>query len=761
MNKTETTLLPHQPYSLVIEDNQFNLDIVKFTGHEALSSLSLWEIEFTTTVKIHGQEQFLLKPATFNIGTQKQILGVINQIQWLSTNDEQSHYLILLVPRLALLQQTTRSAIYQNMSVIEVVEQLLREHDFSGQEIEFRLTHIYPERALITQWRETDFAFIQRLLSEVGINFYQQYSAEIDNDRLLFFDSQQHYLFGEKLPYRPPSGQYDNQQLAVWDLEFTQQISTRKVTLKDYHYCHAMPFLEASSTSQLATTTLGEHADYTSPYSNVSDENTFQPDSEKSPFFSEIKQQQILNNAFSCQLFTNAAYLTLGRVLDIEEIPIVSLAKGIVITQLTYYAARDTALLITIKGIPYSETYCYRPPLQPRPKIAGTLPARIESQCPNDSYAWLDKYGRYRVRLDFDRDNHHQSATAYLWLRLAKPYAGNQYGVHMPLMANTEVAIAFDNGNIDRPYIAFAFHDSEHTDPITKNNHTHNILRTPANNRLQMEDKRGKTHFKLATEFGNTQLNQGNLVDEQGKQRGTGLELRTDEWGAIRANNGLFISADTPLTLQDTVLEINAAIKEISHLQQQRAQLNYAAIQAKALQADIANQQQMLEARLKPLAQCLLCSAPEGVALTSGEHIQLTANQNISINSGDNISFGAMEKMTLSAKHRFGLFNRTEKLSIIANQGKMGIQAQNNVLTLFSQQKQTITSSSAINFTAKKRIILNGGGSYLRLEEGKIEYGTQGSYLRKIPMMINAAANTLPLQISQTAPICNENDDTI
>jgi len=82
---------------------------------------------------------------------------------------------------------------------------------------------------------------------------------------------------------------------------------------------------------------------------------------------------------------------------------------------------------------------------------------------------------------------------------MAKPYAGDTLGWHTPLTDGTEVAIAYSNGDIDLPYIAYALHDSEHPDHVTRDNHTRNILRTPANNKLRMEDKRGEEHVKLAT----------------------------------------------------------------------------------------------------------------------------------------------------------------------------------------------------------------------------------------------------------------------
>jgi type VI secretion system secreted protein VgrG len=87
------------------------------------------------------------------------------------------------------------------------------------------------------------------------------------------------------------------------------------------------------------------------------------------------------------------------------------------------------------------------------------------------------------------------------------------------------VAIAYSNGDIDLPYISHALHDAEHPDHVTRDNHTRNVLRTPANNKLRMEDRRGEEHIKLATEYGKTQLNAGHLVDAQEKPRGKGFEL--------------------------------------------------------------------------------------------------------------------------------------------------------------------------------------------------------------------------------------------
>ena len=308
----------------------------------------------------------------------------------------------------------------------------------------------------------------------------------------------------------------------------------------------------------------------------------------------------------------------------------------------------------------------------------------------------------------------------------------------------TEVVMAYSNSNIDLPYIAYALHDAEHTDLVNRDNHTRNVLRTPANNKLRMEDKRGEEHIKLATEYGKTQLNTGHLVDSQGQRRGQGAELRTDEWGTIRAGKGLFVSADALPKAQGDALDRDTALKEIDRLNQQLQPLKMAAEQAQALKADVDSQIEMFEQRLKPLNEAVLFSAPEGMALTSGEHLQMTATKNVAINAGEDISAGVMGNMTALAGEKLGLFARTGQLSLKSGEGPVEVQAQNASLRLFAEKKLTLSSASDISFAGKKRITLIGGGSYLRLEAGKVEYGTTATYIRKVKRTMFAGANSTP-----------------
>jgi type VI secretion system secreted protein VgrG len=67
-----------------------------------------------------------------------------------------------------------------------VVEQVLRKHGLEGPDFEFRLSREYPSRELITQWRETDLEFIQRLLAEVGIYWRYEMDSRLEQDVVIF-----------------------------------------------------------------------------------------------------------------------------------------------------------------------------------------------------------------------------------------------------------------------------------------------------------------------------------------------------------------------------------------------------------------------------------------------------------------------------------------------------------------------------------------------------------------------------------------------
>ena len=726
-------------YRVHVHECSHFLDVLRYSAVESLSQPWRYDVVVTSSSADIACDALLLKPASFTFqvpmsdGTPalpiRTVFGVVESFRRVSASNDETRYALTIVPRIALLNYTKGSEIYLNQSVTEVVEQVLRKHGLEGQDFEFRLSREYPPRELITQWRETDLEFIRRLLAEVGIYWRYEMDSRLEQDIVIFQDSQQQYEFGITLPLRNPAGMSDSGQESIWDIQTTCNVVSGSVVTRDYNYREALkPQDSAESIFSKEGITTGETYHYAEPFLTAGDAES----PETGAYFARLRHERILNAQYCVSGYSSSPYLTPGQVLETDGTLPDVVREGIVITTVRSRGSRKSRFTLTFEGIPYSETVCWRPALLSRPVISGSLPARIESHEKNDIYAHLDGQGRYRVKLDFDR-NSTERGYAYLWLRLAKPYAGDTYGFHSPLIDGTEVAIVFDGGDPDRPYIAYALHDSEHPDHVTSDNHTRNVWRTPANNKLRMEDKRQEEHIKLATEYGKSQLNMGHLVNAQREQRGAGFELRTDEFGAVRAAKGLYLTADEQAKAQGPVLEMAPAINQINQANSQMQALNSAAEAAGALICDINTQINFVADKIRDLQSAvLLGSAPQGVALTSGEHLQLSSTRNTMINAGQHLDIGAMKNVSVTVEKALGMFVHKGGAKLVANQGDIEIQAQHNTMALFSEKQLTVTSSEdEIIISTPETLTLNGGGSYLRLSKNGIEHGSSVEFIMK------------------------------
>ena len=589
------TFFDHSRHKLSVHNFDATLDVLAFHGEEQLSQPFHYVIEFTCTEQDIAADQLLNRDARFSLHAPprkptfltrdlpikplRTLHGVVTGFKRLSGSVDEARYEITLQPRLALLARGQQFRLYQHQSVPEIVEHILRSrHDFRGEDFFFKLTRKYPRRLQVMQYGESDLAFIARLLAEVGIWYRFTSDERLHLDVVEFHDDQLHYQSGIELPYHSPAGLSSSEQDGVWALQTQHQVVERQVNIRTYQHRDAYAHLDGEiDHTRGATTTYGEAYHYAEPYTALGDRYQFYEDlpPETGYFYARLQHERYLNDQTRLSGTSSSATLAPGQVLKITGGAPQAFARGTVITHLSTRAARDASFEARFQAIPYSESVCFRPPLLAKPQIAGTLPARVSNPQKHDPYAEIDVEGRYCVHFLFDRDTWKPGEES-MWLRLARPYAGDTHGLHLPLIAGTEVAVAFEQGDPDRPYIAHALHDSEHRDHVTlrARNYKRNVLRTPANNKLRMEDTRGKEHVKLSTEHsGKSQLNLGHLVDAEQQRRGEGFELRTDGWGAIRAGKGLFISADEQAKAQGPVLEMSAAI---GRLQQAGEQLQSA-----------------------------------------------------------------------------------------------------------------------------------------------------------------------------------------
>ncbi|EPD8812412.1 MULTISPECIES: type VI secretion system Vgr family protein [Klebsiella] len=756
----KSLLFSHNHHLLSVKGCEAGLDVLAFEGDEALSQPFRYRIEFTSADHAISKEMMLMKAASltlqapvaqgFGINVQQPvrvIQGVVTGFERLSTSRDETHYALTLQPRLALLNRSHQNAIYQDQSVPQIVEKILRErHGLRGQDFLFSLTKTYPRREQVMQYGEDDLRFITRLLGEVGIWFRFTADTRLHIDVAEFCDSQQGYEKGLTLPSVPPSGQQSAGVDAVWEMACRHRVVEQQVSTRDYNYREATADMNAQvDVTRGETTTFGEAYHWGDNYLTAGNAHDRHPAPESGAFYARLRHERYLNGQTRMQATTNCPTLCPGQVLKVtggEEVA-GEFADGVLVTAMHSHARRDADFAVEFAGIPDSPDVGYRPEPGARPVMAGTLPARVTSTRENDTYGHIDKHGRYRVNMLFDRARW-ETGFESLWVRQSRPYAGDTYGLHLPLLAGTEVAIGFEDGNPDRPYIAGVLHDSAHGDHVTIRNDKRNVLRTPANNKIRLDDERGKEHIKVSTEYGGkSQLNLGHLVDAEKQQRGDGFELRTDSWGAIRAQKGIFISADGQAQARGQVLAMEPALARLSAALLEMESLAASALHAQALAADVSRQQKLLKQKIEQLhGEVILGSAPKGIALVSGEDMQFSASDNLTLTAGKQLDIGAHKDFTMAVGKQLSLYSRGG-VKLFSSQNDIDIQAQGGNITTWSTEDTHISSGRKMVITAQDELTLICGGGYIKITGGSVEIGGSGKLLIKNSGIKKAGAGSM------------------
>ncbi len=296
-------------------------------------------------------------------------------------------------------------------------------------------------------------------------------------------------------------------------------------------------------------------------------------------------------------------------------------------------------------------------PLQHRPMA---YPQRAKVVGPEGETIYVDEWGRVKVRFLFTRSEDHQhdggagangNDTDSAWVDVLTPWAGEGYGARFHPRIGEIVVIDFFEGDIDRPFIVGCIHEAERYQtmfdkkgqlPLTKklSGIRSQEVGGEGFNQLRFDDTTGQISAQLQSSHGASQLNLGNLShpkeDEASDGRGEGFELRTDQWGALRAGAGLLLStykqenananhlnASPAKSQLESSLNHSKALSEIAK-NQQTDPLEGLDHLKKFL--DQIEQQDQSKAETFKQALMLLC-APNSIALSTNEDLYLSADQ--------------------------------------------------------------------------------------------------------------------------------------
>jgi type VI secretion system secreted protein VgrG len=732
-------VLPSQAYEVKLAPHPAPFSVLKFNGFAATSQLYRYEVELTSPIADIPMDQVLGRPAKFTtdpidpnadylrkmFGENAEkfsdkppaltIHGIATQLDQFETSADQTRYKLVIEPRMSDLARGVKSRLFQKQSAQEIFTDTLRHYGFrEGVDFRFELRAQYKRHEYITQYHETTMAFIQRIAAAEGIWF--RFEQAEDREVIVFGDDLDAYARSQRIvPLRSDAGLESVGVEAVKSLERHTRRVPESVQLNDYNHRQAgVPLLVEQNVARDDKTTnavdsrWGEH--YETP--------------EEGQRIARLRHEAHLAQQITFDGKGNVFALEVGEVLRLDRNP-TDAPHGLFIVSVESSGGRSQAYSNTFKAIPSDRVW--RTPVDPsaQPVISGILPARITS--PGDyTRAYLTPEGGYVIGLPFDLDVWSPGGTSRP-VRLAKPYSGDNYGHHFPLIDGAEVAIIFTGGNPDRPVIVGAMHDSLHPDLVNNLNHTRNLIRTVAQNELRMEDKEGNEHIHLTTPFQTSELNLGHMVDGERKERGQGAEIRSDGHVAVRSAKGVLVSAEAQPNATGPQLGMQDADATLRQAMDLMRSLTDSATAAKAWLAEIDQQRALIEQKLTNLQKpAIVASAPEGVGIASGQHMQLAARRQMFVTAGDGLDIGAFKRITAAAGEAISLFAAKLGIRIFAAQGKVQIQAQGDGMELMSMQDMVVSSSDGeVMITGRKGVTLgDGSGAYIKLSGGKIILGS-------------------------------------
>ncbi|ENX33801.1 hypothetical protein F889_02464 [Acinetobacter colistiniresistens] len=394
-------------------------------------------------------------------------------------------------------------------------------------------------------------------------------------------------------------------------------------------------------------------------------------------------------------------------------------------------------------------------PLQHRPVAS---PQRAKVVGPSGEEIHVDEWGRIKVRFLFTRNDDHShdggagandNDTDSAWVDVLTPWAGEGYGARFLPRIDEIVVIDFFDGNIDRPFVVGRIHEG-HRSP-TKFDHVGKLPDTKklagikskevqgeGFNQLRFDDTTGQISAQLQSSHAASQLNLGKLSHPKDKaeseDRGEGFELRTDQWGAVRAGEGLLLSTHKQDQAQGEHLDAQPAKQQLEGNQSNAKALSEV---AKNQQTDEIESLDQLKAFAEEIESdiakfnkaMLLLSSPAGIGLSSNEDIHLSADGQINQFAGDSINLSTQKNLVAHVSGKASLFAAQGGIKQVAAKGKFEMLAQAEGMDFLAKQGiQIISTEDRIEITSPKEIVITAASSQIKLNGSGIFPITGGKF---------------------------------
>ena len=182
----------------------------RMAGEEALDSPFLLELELGSADPAIELGDLLGTGMTVEIevlgGGRRHLHGLVSRFAFAGYAGDEARYRATLRPWLWFLCRSADCRIFQEMAVPDIVRAIFDKHAGEQVHVEDRLAAAYAPRTYCVQYRESDLAFVERLLQDEGISYFFVHAA--DRHTLILADAPEAYetcAAYEEVPYYPKS----------------------------------------------------------------------------------------------------------------------------------------------------------------------------------------------------------------------------------------------------------------------------------------------------------------------------------------------------------------------------------------------------------------------------------------------------------------------------------------------------------------------------------------------------------------------------
>lgn len=572
--------------------------------------------------------------------------------------------------------------VYHNVTLPDLIHQILKNNSWQNYEYELLLENNYPLREYVVQYQESDFDFLHRKCAFYGVFFTFIQTAE--RAILIFCDNIKNLTdkIGELyLGFCPTWGQVRNTN-SLFHIEWCQQMLTDNIRLNDYNYrTPAISLLMESVPTHSALTPLMTDYRFQDHYKTI----------DEGQFLLTVRQQALDCRRKIWLAKTDCVQLQPGYLIQVNHHPLQDMNGQFIVTTITHYGDQSAAYpTITESKQNYTQCYyniielipahlSYRP-IAPEPVYQENCLANITG-IPGD-YADIDEQGRYLIKPKFDTSTVSDSQTSHR-VRFIQPLSGNQYGAHFPLHVGTEVLITHVNGDPDRPIIIGVLPNMNSLSPVTANNYTQNIIKSWGGNQLLFDDQQNHESILLSTQqqqnyllldatYNQHQIKLCSLQGNMSFQAGTTITSTThnNHQQIIGNNYTIQVQNQAQIMTKNGDIRMNAGVDILLS----------------------ANNNIDLETKL------------ENIILQSGNDSNVIAEDdiNIIIENGD---------LTIQTKNGDCAFNAAQNIVLQCTGLEQIYLAQGGASIQITPQTITFNSPTAIHFSAEQ-ININGNVSY-------------------------------------------------